>query len=707
MASVEGAGMTAGKDRQINTYRLSLSHRPIHSTALSGPVEDSLTLTLTGFLCMIDDRWSLNLLPPKGHKDVAEFAFSLFDISRQDKERLNKPQEYLDNYAMYRGQSAGNITQGKKGWKPKKNSLVPVNLYFSNVERTVANITARIPTGEVVDLDGSEDGIESAMSLQLKKWWKDTDQQTKTRTSARQMEIYGITPEKPVRNPATNQPDILVTDPFQFFPAPGNWDDLSLEAPYVCYLYLDYVSNIEQVFGVKDIASENAYDLLGQSREETGLNGSNIPLGNYADAQTVTHKTDTTGDKKIERGLIVEVWVRDNRETSEHVAHPVLDEAGNPVIDPVTGLPMENQLKIIKKVCPDGIRKITISKSKDKNIKCGWVVLDDCPNPNINYKHLELGNPVQNTYPWGRLPVYYANSYKDGVSIWGFSAAEQVGDLIKKINLIITKLVNYTVNVMAPPLIIQQHCGITEEMIRKSLNSAGRMVLMPSIPNARIEFMQIPNLPSTFFQVLDLIIKMFDRVYQIEDADRGVVPSGVTAASAIVALQERNQVLMQAKTAAIDRMVEERARWAIGLWQNFGTEEETATVNGDDIAYRPVDLVGRRFNFVVESGSSTPRTSLQVQEQAVNLATAGFIDRRALLETLNFPGWKEIIERMGETQLDSALQVLVDSGLAPEQAIMLKTILLQPQGGPGDTGSTKSNQSPKPGIPKAYQGGVK
>jgi len=240
-------------------------------------------------------------------------------------------------------------------------------------------------------------------------------------------------------------------------------------------------------------------------------------------------------------------------------------------------------------------------------------------------------------------------------------------------------------------------------MIEKSINSAGRMVLMPSTPNARIEFMQIPNLPSTFFQTLDLVIKLFDRVYQIEDADRGVVPSGVTAASAIVALQERNQVLMQSKTSAIDRIAEERSRWAIGLWQNFGTEEETATVNGEQTTYRPVDLVGKRFNFVVESGSTTPRTSLQVQEQAAQLAQGGFIDRRALLETLNFPGWKEIVERMGENQLDQALNILVESGLPIEMAQQLQIQLSQSQGGPGDMGPVASSQ-PKPGVPKAQQG---
>jgi len=104
---------------------------------------------------------------------------------------------------------------------------------------------------------------------------------------------------------------------------------------------------------------------------------------------------------------------------------------------------------------------------------------------------------------------------------------------------------------------------------------------MPTTPNCLIKFLAIPNLPETFFRVLDLIVRFFDRIYQIEDADRGVAPSGVIAASAIVALQERNQIIMQAKTSAIDHIVEQRSRWAIGLWQNFGTKIETVNVAGE------------------------------------------------------------------------------------------------------------------------------
>jgi len=640
----------------------------------------------------LDDKWSLEDIPPKGHKDVPDFAFSLFEIARIEKERLNKPQDFLSNYSLYRGkQSTGNTTVSK--------AYTPVNLYFSNIERTVANITARAPVGEVVDLDGNQDGAEDMFTAKLKKWWKDTGQQAKTRASARAMEIYGITPEKPFWDKKRSEPNIQLTDPFAFFPAPGLWDDMGIEPPFVCFAYLDFVDSVEAQFGVTDVAQEDAYELLGVEREKYKSDNYNITqqrIGNYEDPMTRVKGSDRlASDKKIERCLIIEVWVRDKRTKT------VKEE----MLSPETGEAL--QVKTTDLVYPDKVRKITITKhkptSKTKN-RSEYLVLDDSANPNINpVLEVELASQ---THPWGRFPVYTANSYKDLISVWGFAAAEQVGDLVVKINLIVSKLIAYVINVMAPPLIVQKHCGISRGMIESSIEKSGRMVLMPTTPNARIEFMQIPNLPATFFQVLDLIIKLFDRVYQIEDADRGQAPSGVIAASAIVALQERNQVMMQAKTSAIDSLVEQRSRWAIGLWQNFGTNSEAVEVAGDAVEFIGTDHAGRKFSYVVEAGSTTPRTSLHVQEMAQALYEKQAIDRRALLEAINFPDWKQIIERMGETELDAALQVLIAAGLPEDQAIMLKDNLMQIQGGPGDTGPNSVPKEPQPGKPKAVQGDV-
>ena len=627
------------------------------------------------------NEWNLSNLPPKDHEEVAKFAHKLFEIAKLDKERLGKPDDFIVNYALYRGDTdkpiSGKVGRSNTG-RSNSNKIVPINLYFANVERTVSNITARAPVGEIVDLDGSIDNTEEILSYQLKTWWRDSNQQLKTRTTARAMEIYGITIEKPIRNPTTNQPDIMITDPFSFFPAPGNWFNIAIDAPYICYIYQEYVSKIESTYGVDNIASDDTYFKTSQSRESIkSSNNRTFRVGNYTTPVTVSDRnTNKQSNKETELGVIIEVWVRDNSTIAKNIEVPVFEDDGiTPQIDESGNRVMDKFIQY-ESVYPDGIRKISISRSKDP-ANNGWIILDDSKNPNINFNHLEFDDKVKSTYAWGKLPVYVANSYKDDISIWGFAAAEQVGDLIHKINLIMNKLIAYVINVMAPPLIIQQHCGITKEMIESSINKSGRMVLMPSIPNARIEFMQIPNLPATFFQVLDLIVRFFDRIYQIEDADRGVGPKGIKAASAIVALQERNQVLMQAKTSSIDYIAEERSKWAISFWQNWGTEENVATVNGEQISYRLVNYIGRKFNYTVESGSTTPRTSLQLQEMSKWLYEARAIGQRGLLEALRWPNYKEELMRTAESQLGQAFQVLIDAGLPEEAAIELNQVLQQ------------------------------
>jgi len=640
----------------------------------------------------MDEKWSLETLPPKGHKDVAPFCLGLFDIAKAEKERLKKNEDGIANYSLYRGKSpAGQVSRIKN----------PVNLYFSNVERTVANITSRNPTGEVVDLDGVDDDAEKVLSAWLLKWWKDTGQREKTKKSGRTMEVYGVTVEKPGWDKEKARPHIRVEDPFAWFPAPGRWENAPLEMPFMCFVYLDYIDKVESEYKVKDIAEEDAYTLLGAIREEYQSDFSAESFGNYATPITAGSKAQGT-EKKIERCLKIEVWMRDKRTKIVTTEEPMLDEETGEIVVNEQGAPLVCKTTEKVPVYPDGVRVVTIVAAKEGTGQHdGYMVLEDCANPNIN--PLVSTELTSKTHPWKRFPMYYANSYDDLVTVWGFSAGEQVGDLIQYINKIIVKLIAYVINVVVPPLIVQKHCGIKQSDIESCLEKGGRLLLMPNIPNARIEFMQIPNLPATFFQVLDLLVRFFDRVYAMEEADRGQAPKGVIAAAAIMALQERNQALMQPKTASIEFLAESRSKWAIGLIQNFGSKMESVEVGDEPREFIGANFIGRQFGYIVETGSTMPRTSLQLQEIAPTLFEGGLVDRRAALEMLGIPDWQNIVERMGETELDQALQVLIESGLPEEEATRLHQYLIQPGQGVGGskTEETESQKASGPGVPKA------
>jgi len=230
-------------------------------------------------------------------------------------------------------------------------------------------------------------------------------------------------------------------------------------------------------------------------------------------------------------------------------------------------------------------------------------------------------------------------------------------------------------------LVLPQDTGLTED----DVNNNPGLILTPlsGASASGIRYVDVPSLPSDTVRLFDMLMGIFDRVYQIEDADRGDTPNRIVAASAIVALQERNQVLMRHKIRQVDYLIRQRGRWAISFFQNFGVTTDPIKVDDEVTGIRGLDLIGRKFQYVVESGSTITQTSLQVQEQAIDFFDKGAIDKQALLEVSNFPNWRRIVERMAESGdvLDQAAQAFVAAGIPPETIQQLLDYARQPQAG--------------------------
>jgi len=207
--------------------------------------------------------------------------------------------------------------------------------------------------------------------------------------------------------------------------------------------------------------------------------------------------------------------------------------------------------------------------------------------------------------------------------------------------------------------------------------------------------------------VLDLLISLHDRIYAIEDVDRGETPRNITAASAIVALQERNAAMIQYKIDAIDAMVANRGRAWVALEQMHGHFQQNIEVDGEPTVFQGDEMAVMNFDYVVESASTITRTSLQLQEQSMALAKEGFIDQTALLEALKYPDATQIIERMAEDKLGQAMEILIEAGMPEEYAQQVYQVLQEAQGGSGhgrQDNPAQMPQAPQPGVPKAQQG---
>lgn len=639
------------------------------------------------------EKWTLSKLPPEGHPDVGRWFWDqCYMVSEAEKDRLNIKDRWRENHRIWRGGAVQNNMRSKHA--------VTANLIHANVQRTVANLTAKNPAAEVVSLDGMyqmdeagnpvldqagnpiPDDTDKKVTVRLKDWWNTTEQINVLVDSAMQMEIYGPTIEKAVLSPKTNEADIVHVDPYAFIIAPGNWAEIN-DAPYCGMAVAMRPDAVEAIYGLDEgaVNSSDVYSLLGEEREDNrpaiSLKGNINSTATMYGSKTMHPRQNLRGYE--DRALVVELFVRDN--TVEETT--VIDDMGLPVMV-VDELGQEVPQTEQRQKYPGGIRVITITND-------GELVLSDMANPNINP---ELPREyTSTTYLYDHFPYYHAVSYRDTTSFWGFAAAEQVGDLAEKIAEILSRMYRYLARVMLPPLVLPQDTGLTED----DVTNAPGLILTPisGASGAGIRYVDIPSLPADTVRLFDMLMGIFDRVYQIEDADRGDTPNRVVAASAIVALQERNQVLMRHKIRSVDYLIRQRGRCALSFFQNFGVTTDPIKVDDQITGIRGVDLIGRKFQYVVESGSTITQTTLQVQEQALDLFKLGAIDNQALLESLNFPNKNRIIERMAEKgdALQQAAQIFVQAGVPQETVAQLMEFAKQQQVGlPAQRGKENGNQ---------------
>lgn len=607
---------------------------------------------------LLNDDFDITKPPAPGHEDVGAWAWELYELSRSWRDdELNMQDVWRANHLLYRGNHWGS--------RKKKNDIT-IGLNFSNIQRTVANIVSKSPVAEVIDLDGENAEYAAVASAKIKKWWLDSKQLSKLRTSVLNCEIYGITWEKIVWSALANEPKTVVCDPYAIFPYPGYYEDMSADCPAICHATAEDPSVIQKQYNTtEDVEISETYTLLGGEREETiGQSAFSGRATTNTGHGTEMFSTRSMGNRG-ERALKVEVWFRDT--TGDY---------------------------------PGDIRVITVTNE-------GKLVLSDIPNPNINQAFPP--EIQENNYLFRRFPFYKNNSYTDTTSIFGFSAAEQTAQLNIKIDELMSRLVDYAMRAMTGILIIPETAAIP----KNAVDSRPGLVLRPKtdIGGQGIRFVPLPNPPAALFQILDLLINLHDRVHAIEDVDRGQKPTGVTAASAIVAMQERNAALIQYKIDATDSMVASRGKGWLALQQMHGHTQSSIKVNDMAVPFQGDQLAGMEFDYVVESGSSLAKTSVQLEAQTIDLANMGMLDQQAVLETFNYPNNGEIIERMAEDQLGQAMQILVQAGMPEGLVPQMMEVLQQAQGGPGNRPDAQAayqaksggGSQPKPGMPKIQQ----
>jgi hypothetical protein len=195
---------------------------------------------------------------------------------------------------------------------------------------------------------------------------------------------------------------------------------------------------------------------------------------------------------------------------------------------------------------------------------------------------------------------------------------------------------------------------------------------------SQVKFESGQPIPSFIPNHLETKKRDAESVSGIHDVTQGKAPSGVTAASAILALQESANQRVRLLGRTLEAGLKEIGELIIELVREFYNEERYIRVLGDNyktefIKFKSDSLKTSReydvfneekgelekqvieidpdFDVRVEVGSSMQYSKAFLYEQAKELFGMQVIDEQALLETVKFPKAEEVLQRKQEAMM--------------------------------------------------------
>jgi len=614
-----------------------------------------------------------------------------------------------------------NLYRGRIFKRRSKYSQVIANLFFKVINSMVANLTDNNPRASIMAHGDTLDEVADGWQASYDKWWKHTQQQGDLQASVFKSELYGFQCDEMRFNPdlegGTGNIETHRHDTFDVFFWPGHVKvqtqpgmctqeamelgeiyDLWPEAEGKVNADPDYSDNHQEQRLWTRATSSN------QLRPEWGGVG-------YAADYVVPGMGGLSGSQEgsgIQRALVIRFWVKDysmhwvdprtgeprdavtgqkvtkKSVLMEQAMTPLLDPMGNPVVDPETGEPqMEpvidpetGQPALQPAVNPETgeplepeewgkypgyLRRITVTNK-------GRLVLADEPNPSINPN---LPRSVTHQcYLWDKFPFLKRYSYSDDIGEYGNSVMEQIETLVVEICKKLTQYSSHLDILCRNPLLLPKGCGVSKKDVN---NQVGRIWEPVSGLANQIRFLDVPSAPADILTFIELCIRLVDMVSGITDVSEGRRPGGITAASAIAALQEKAQTIFRQKIRHNDLYLEEQGYMFISLGQNWFTDEQMLRYEGKtgkrSFPFRGIDAQGE-LSFDIEAGSTLPRSRAVQQQQTLEIAKVRpNFPNSVLLKEMNIPNHDEVAAQMDAGPLNMALEKLKITGLFDDQTL--------------------------------------
>lgn len=586
--------------------------------------------------------------PTDDEEKAIKLANSLYEKSKQARKSYDE--KWLDYYRMFRGRQW-------KDQRPSYRHSEVINLIFSAIQGSVPILTDTRPKPEFVPTEPGDMELAQVLNDMFDSDWNDGNWSMKLTEVIYDAHFYGagFASLKYDASAALGAGRIVFEceDTFCAYPDPHS-RDVNVKSNYFVWAEPTSIEKIKREH--PQVAKYIKSDLLDMSAYERSNFSENIRYRQAGDSRIFTEGQSQYNLESRDEALQIDCYIHDADYCEE-------EEAG---VNPETG--MEEKRYIQKLKYPNG-RFISTASG---------VLLGEGELPYEDKK-----------FPYLRLVNYILPH-----EFWGISEIEQLESPQKIFN----KLVSFALDVLTlmgnPIWIVDNTSGIDTDNL---FNRPG--LIVEKEPGSEVRREEGVQLQPYVLNLINMLKGWFDDVSGYTQASRGVRPEGVTAASAIEALQESSQTRLRQKTRNIDAFLQDMGKMYCSRVFQFYDTPRVFRVTGqdqtnkyfkfhidkvpviDELTGQPTDEIQRiakirtfhmgsdgvyhegeerqfqmqgEFDVRVTSGSGLPFEKSRIENQSYALFDRGIIDAEEVLKNIKYQNAEAVMKRMAEKAAASA-----------------------------------------------------
>ena len=575
--------------------------------------------------------------PTPEEKRTLKLVDRLFNKAKQHRAKYDE--HWLDYYKMFRG----------KQWKEQRPSYrhsEVVNFIFQAIQGTVPILTDSRPRFDFLPQEPQDMELSEILSEVAESDWQRENWSVQLTEMLYDSAIMGTAigyvgfDAKAQRGAGAIE--FCSQDPFYSFPDP-NAVDINKKARYFIYAEPTDIEVLKRDYPAhKDHLKPDLIDLIQGDKTELDQ----IKYKSPVDSKTIVEGSSSYEAQYKDQALKVTTWLLDDDFIEEEKTRQGADGQVEKYF--------EQKLKF-----PNG-RKI---------VTAGGVVLEDGPNP----------------FEDGKIPYFRLTNYILPREFWGMGDVEQLQSPQKTFNKLVSFALD-TLTLMGNPIwVVGTGSGVDTDNL---FNQPGLIVEPDNIDQVkRLEGVQ---LQPYVLQLIDRMKDWFNTVSGDQDVTQGVKPEGVTAASAITALQEAAQTRLRLKSRNLDAGLQDAGQMyrdrvfqfysaprvmrltgkdgaqkffkfhiqnepkdpaapegdqqKVAYLRNYRRDPETGKVS-EDLEARKF-IVQANFDVRVATGSSLPFAKVEKSNLGFKLLESGAIDELELLKAVEYPNAEAVWERV-------------------------------------------------------------